>query len=1640
MLRCNALLMLGIVLGLPCLGMANDWLAFDHDAQRSGISTEQLKFPLQKMWEHRAAQRPRPAWSEPGRTANMFDFDIAMQPVIAGDLAYFGSSADDTLYALDTKTGIVSWSYTTGGPIRFAPQIVAERCYLASDDGYIYCLNARTGELIWKFHAAREQRQIVGNGRMISRWPCRSGVLVHEGTVYCTAGMWPAEGIYYYALDAASGEQKWCNDTLNAMYLSYPHDGVSFGGPTPQGYLLTDGTELIVPTGQSAPAALDAKTGKFLYWQQQKPGSTWARLGNGFVMVSARGWQPDQDVRLGEAPIFRGDGVAFYERGTGEVTADAKWRAYDNLPQSVRQGLERWRGQIAPIGGRDRTLLDGDQLYASGMGVVEAIACGDKLERRWSVTHPHVYCLIKAGNHLLVGTDGAVSAMNIQDGTIAWRGNVDGQARGLAVANGKLFVSTEKGIIHAFSTERNAATAAVNANPIAKQTTTQGFALYVGDSSTEEVLKYLQKAPYNVICLLDSTSVQVARQKLLAQDYGQRIVVQAKPTDGWLPFADYFANEIVIDGSLKGIDAAELYRVLHPCTGRLTFTSPQAAVIADFAKQAGIPASEIVATGIARGPLPGAFDWNVKNNVDERIKWPLELLWFGGPGRERTMARHRKGLPPPIPAHGSTIVSGDGYVTVVDAYNGIELWSRRIPKYQHIAADDRFVYISLGAKQFQCDAQTGRLVKIYGSVKPMVFVLAHPQEFETKPPQKYAGKLGVTKTAAGIELHFATVTPTPDDKDCWTLWFDFRKPADRLFPTGHGHFPVIVNTKSGTLRKFDGFVGAAVPELKLERRDQKLVLAISNDEIRRLVGEVPADFDLSAELSLYEGFDVRHFSRPLTDGKDPWQNGTATFVLSGDMDTTEADLLAGVERAEINAVPLVAKDWGRTPLSVRHDGNVPRAPLASEASPDFAKRINPLTGDSEALNYLRGYGCSGTICSSTMDFFRSGTLGFYDLADDSGMRNFAGVRPGCRITILPAQGVLFSSEGVGDCFCPYNFSTTLALAPTQKRRNEDWALYVDKVRVTQLQKIALNLGAPGDRRDDEGQLWIGYPRQPMMLATGGSIGPKPHANGLPATFELYEGGHPLRVNSDHTELIGSTTPWMHASGIVGIKKLSLGLIFHEPKSTVLGISTATPPKIDAELGDAAWSGDAGIGIATESKSTSDKGRCRVRYDDQNLYLAYEQQPVIDRKGNQLPWNDAFFDVLLKDQSKTAYAHFGVTSRGTKNSRLVNGVLAVPSATSITIDGLSDDWAKQGLELELGEGRGNVRLVWKKESLVALIKIASKASEKPGPGLRLQFANKDAGSVVEIVADVSKQSAKLVELLKKNETSNPDQDVVDEPDPTRSELLALRDTQPLPVPLVVKANEQEMVLECEIPLSRLNLTGKAGAALSFQVSAYDPKLADKNITDGGGARRALLRGASSLTLALTDKQSDNKAVAPIAQKREWFGTTVIYPAVEVPLSVDTWQSSTVADKKSYRTEFSIPWSILESAGLARDRLLAQFRTQAKPTATLEQLQQSFATRSVRIHTEHVPVKEQPYRVRLHFAELEEHGPGDRVFDIKLQGQTVAANVDIFRETGGVRRILTKEFRVNPGREVELEFPAKTGLPLLNGIEIIGAVAE
>jgi hypothetical protein len=813
--------------------------------------------------------------------------------------------------------------------------------------------------------------------------------------------------------------------------------------------------------------------------------------------------------------------------------------------------------------------------------------------------------------------------------------------------------------------------------------------------------------------------------------------------------------------------------------------------------------------------------------------------------------------------------------------------------------------------------------------------------------------------------------------------------------------------------------------MTLRREGERLLLQIPLTAAEELTGRPVDSFDLSAELVLYQGFDVRLRSRPLTEGRDPWQNGTATFV-SGKLDWDKSPW-ASVARAERSDLPAHARQWGRAPLAARHDGNVPRVPLALEATPQLATRLNSMIGETQERTYLRGYGCSGTICSSTIDFFRSGTLGMYDLEDDSGMRNFAGVRPGCRITLLPALGVLLSAEGTGDCFCPYNFSTTLAMAPASQRRHEDWALFVDKTRVAQLQNLALNLGAPGDRRDEQGTLWLGYPRQPLMFATGGSFGPRPHAFGLPVRYELFEAGEARRVNADRTAFPGSLHPWMHASGLTGVKKVALSLIYHEPKSTCLASRISAPPRIDGLLDDPSWRGDTGVGVSLAPRATTEKGRVRVRHDDERLYLAYEQQPEIDRKGITAPWTDAYFDVLLKHSSQSAYAWFRVNARGEKSSSAINGVVAAPRLKGIDIDGHEEDWKDQGLSVRLGEDRGAMRLGWQEDGLAICVRLLAGAADKPGPGLRVQLANVEGPALVELVVNAARATAEVVEFSFAGQPAGEDQqEVVDEPDPAKKELESFRSAKGLAAPVVILKRDDH--------IERLGIQPKAGAALALQISAFDPDAADQNVAGGAGARRSLFRSGHAVSLKLTDDPKPGELTLA-AQKREWFGTTLTFAGSELAIPPQAWEAAVAADDHSLRVECSIPWSVLKAAGLEQRHLLAQFRTPGRLPTSLEQLQALVAARHVRLVTEPTPLKPRAYQLRLHFAEIEDRHPGERVFHVKVQGRLVAENLDIVRQAGGLGRPLAKTFRLDPQQDVEIEFLPVAGQPLLNGLELL-----
>jgi outer membrane protein assembly factor BamB len=60
------------------------------------------------------------------------------------------------------------------------------------------------------------------------------------------------------------------------------------------------------------------------------------------------------------------------------------------------------------------------------------------------------HALILAGDTLFAGATDKITAYDSATGEVVWETAVDGAAHGLAVANGRLFVSTDKGLIYAF--------------------------------------------------------------------------------------------------------------------------------------------------------------------------------------------------------------------------------------------------------------------------------------------------------------------------------------------------------------------------------------------------------------------------------------------------------------------------------------------------------------------------------------------------------------------------------------------------------------------------------------------------------------------------------------------------------------------------------------------------------------------------------------------------------------------------------------------------------------------------------------------------------------------------------------------------------------------------------------------------------------------------------------------------------------------------------------------------------------------------------------------------------------------------------------------------------------------------------------
>lgn len=104
----------------------------------------------------------------------------------------------------------VVWSFLAGSRVPMQPIVLDGKCYFGSHDGWVYCLDAQSGNLQWRFLAAPSEQQVVSFSQIESNWPVR-GIALVNGTLYCCAGR-QAEldgGMYLWGLNPSNGSITW---------------------------------------------------------------------------------------------------------------------------------------------------------------------------------------------------------------------------------------------------------------------------------------------------------------------------------------------------------------------------------------------------------------------------------------------------------------------------------------------------------------------------------------------------------------------------------------------------------------------------------------------------------------------------------------------------------------------------------------------------------------------------------------------------------------------------------------------------------------------------------------------------------------------------------------------------------------------------------------------------------------------------------------------------------------------------------------------------------------------------------------------------------------------------------------------------------------------------------------------------------------------------------------------------------------------------------------------------------------------------------------------------------------------------------------------------------------------------------------
>ncbi|MCH7686738.1 MAG: PQQ-binding-like beta-propeller repeat protein, partial [Planctomycetes bacterium] len=542
---------------------------------------------------------------------------------------------------------------------------------------------------------------------------------------------------------------------------------------------------------------------------------------------------------------------------------------------------------------------------------------------------------------------------------------------------------------------------------------------------------------------------------------------------------------------------------------------------------------------------------------DTRVKGGLGVLWFGDPGPGKMVNRH-EGAVGPLAVNGRLFVQGENSVMAYDAYNGQFLWERgnaealRSGVFQNynpgnLVASDDALFVMVKDECVELDAATGEVRRTHklpagkkGNYQWGYLAYRDGRLFGTATIRNElasALRRRGRKTNDATDAIFAVDTKT--GKHLWT--YQGKSISHHTIAIGPGRVYLIdssitseqradiLRQNKTRLKQLKGKEAKRAEEL-LKKQDLRLAVAIDAASGKKLWSK-PVDVTDCSEIGIGGGQLTLIYQNNvlLLCGANANGHYWRQFI-AGDFSRRRLVALSADDGSR-----LWAKDANYRHRPIVIGDEIIAEPWGFDLYTGVQKmRNHPLTGEPVPWSLIRpGHHCGMLTGSPSMLLFRSKYTGFYDRDSDSGTRHFAGHRLGCWINAIPANGLVMIPEASAGCVCLFSIASTIILEPREARR--PWTIYSAVGPKTPVKHMSLNFGAPGDRKDSRGKIWLAYPRPNPKKTTSLDLQ-------LDLKHQTLSGGGFITQNNRSLNLQTSEADWLFSSKAQGVKQFTVPLL------------------------------------------------------------------------------------------------------------------------------------------------------------------------------------------------------------------------------------------------------------------------------------------------------------------------------------------------------------------------------------------------------------------------------------------------------------------------------------------------------------------